>query len=65
MTTEELRTRLPRDVTPGESMRLFVHVRSFAKPGSYILRICLVQEFVAWFDDYKTGFSDIDITVTN
>lgn len=65
LTTEELRTRLPRDVTPGESMRLFVHVRSFAKPGSYILRICLVQEFVAWFDDYKTGFSDIDITVTN
>lgn len=65
LTTEELRTQLPRDVAPGESMRIFVHVRSFAKPGGYILRICLVQEFVAWFEDYQTGFSDIHITVAN
>ncbi|MFZ5483254.1 MAG: Wzt carbohydrate-binding domain-containing protein [Pseudomonadota bacterium] len=60
---EGLRTRLPRDVGPGESLRLFVHVRTPSQAGAYKLRICLVQEYVAWFDDHQTGYLDLDFTV--
>ncbi|MFZ5483253.1 MAG: Wzt carbohydrate-binding domain-containing protein [Pseudomonadota bacterium] len=63
MESDSLRTRLPRDVGPGETLRASVHARSPAQSGHHVLRVCLIQEYVAWFDDHRTGFADVDVVV--
>lgn len=63
LATEDLRTVLPRDIGANESMNLFVHVRTLPTPGKYTLRVCLVQEFVAWFDDHQTGYADFEMVI--
>jgi len=49
-----LRTPLPRDLKPGESVNLKAAIQAPAKPGRYILEVTLVQEGEAWFPD-KNG----------
>ena len=48
---EGARSRLPRAIPPGESMTCRVGVTAPSTPGEYDLRLTLVQEGVAWFDD--------------
>ncbi len=48
---EALRTRLPHTLVPGRPASCRMKVRAPARPGKYHLRITLVQEHVAWFDD--------------
>jgi hypothetical protein len=45
------RSRLPRDVPTGVSAEVATRIPVPAKPGAYRLRITVVQEGVAWFDD--------------
>lgn len=42
---------LPRSLPPGESTEVTFDVIAPREPGSYILRLTLVQETVFWFDD--------------
>jgi hypothetical protein len=44
------RTRLPRDIQPNESVRLWATVKTPSTPNDYTLVLTLVQEFVGWFD---------------
>jgi hypothetical protein len=44
-----VRTPLPRDLKPGESLDLTAVVKAPEKPGKYEIRFDLVQEAVAWF----------------
>jgi len=44
------RTPLPRDVPVGDTLRLAVRILPPPSPGRYVLRVTLVQENVAWFD---------------
>ncbi len=60
---EGLRTRLPRDLAPGQSVRIFVHVQAPSQPGHYRLRIAAVQEYVAWFDDRDGGCLELPLDV--
>jgi hypothetical protein len=50
-----IRTPLPRAVHPQSSLQLKVKVQVPGEPGEYTLRITLVQELVAWFDDLDAG----------
>jgi O-antigen ligase/polysaccharide polymerase Wzy-like membrane protein len=45
------RTRLPRDIGPGEAVALEAEVQAPAAPGSYRLGWDMVQERVSWFSD--------------
>jgi hypothetical protein len=44
------RSLLPGDVRPGESLRMRLRVLAPPAAGTYDLRVTLVQEGVAWFD---------------
>ena len=46
---EGVRTPLPHDVRPGESVTVDAIVQAPPKPGDYLLEWDLVQERVAWF----------------
>ena len=46
-----LRTPLPHDLSPGESVRLNAAVQAPDQPGRYMLEVTLVQEGVAWFPE--------------
>jgi hypothetical protein len=46
-----LRTPLPRDLNPGESVTLRVAICAPEKAGEHVLHVTLVQEGVAWFSD--------------
>jgi acetolactate synthase-1/2/3 large subunit len=48
---EALRTRLPHTLVPGTPAACRLRLRAPALPGQYRLRITLVQEHVAWFDE--------------
>lgn len=52
---EGLRTTLPRALPPGEDLNVMIRVQAPAVPGEYELRVTMVQEFVAWFDDLDGG----------
>jgi len=45
------RTRLPQSIAPSTSAECYLGLRTPATPGVYELRVTLVQEGVAWFDD--------------
>ena len=45
------RTPLPRNLAPGESVRLKMNIETPARPGRYVIEVTLVQEAVAWFDE--------------
>lgn len=46
-----IRTPLPRDLAPGESVPLNVAIQPPDQPGVYRLEVTLVQEGVAWFPE--------------
>lgn len=56
---------LPADIAPGQSAVVSVPVTSPEQLGSYILRIDLVQEGVAWFSGQGVAPRDFAINVTN
>ncbi|MGO9952256.1 MAG: Wzt carbohydrate-binding domain-containing protein [Dissulfurispiraceae bacterium] len=45
-----LRTKLPRSLAPGESVRHFMVVKAPEVVGKALLQLTLIQEHVAWFD---------------
>jgi len=45
------RTRLPQSIAPSTSAKCYLGLRAPAEPGVYELRVTLVQEGVAWFDE--------------
>jgi 2-polyprenyl-3-methyl-5-hydroxy-6-metoxy-1,4-benzoquinol methylase len=46
-----LRTPLPRPLYSGDHENLMLSVRAPAEPGSYLLEISLVEEYVKWADE--------------
>jgi hypothetical protein len=50
-----LRTPLPRDLGPGESVTLRATIQVPEKAGAYLLQMTMVQEAVAWFSDSDGG----------
>jgi len=59
-----LRTPLPRDLKPGESVDLKAVVQAPAKPGRYILEVTLVQERWAWFPEKNGAKLVLPVTVS-
>lgn len=49
--SDGLRTPLPNDVAPGESVSLNASIRAPQRAGKYTLDVTLVQEGVAWFPE--------------
>jgi len=58
-----LRTKLPGDLNPGESVTLKALIRSPESPGEYLLQVTLVQEGVAWFSDLGGGQISLPVSV--
>ena len=48
---DDVRTALPHDLAPGESMEIGINPEAPRKPGRYILEFDMVQESVRWFAD--------------
>lgn len=60
-----VRSRLPRDIAPGETIRVVAFVRAPQRAGALRLRWTLVQEGVAWFDGIDTASAaTMDVLVT-
>jgi len=59
-----LRTPLPRDLKPGESVDLKAAIQAPAKPGRYILEVTLVQERWAWFPEKNGAKLVLPVTVS-
>jgi hypothetical protein len=58
-----LRTPLPRDLSPGESVTLRATIQAPEKAGQYLLHMTMVQEAVAWFSDNDRGHVLIPVSV--
>jgi hypothetical protein len=58
-----LRTPLPSDLNPGESLTLRAAIHAPEKPGEYVLHVTLVQEGVAWFSEKDGGQLLIPVSV--
>jgi hypothetical protein len=58
------RTPLPRDIQPGEEVTLNAKIQAPNRPGDYTLRLTMVQERVAWFENYGAQPLDISVKVT-
>jgi hypothetical protein len=56
-----LRTPLPRDLKPGESVTLRATIRAPEKAGEYLLHVTMVQEGVAWFSESDGGQLSIPV----
>ena len=59
-----LRTPLPRDLKPAESVDLKAAIQAPAKPGRYILEVTLVQERSAWFPEKNGAKLVLPVTVS-
>ena len=59
-----LRTALPHDLAPGETLALAAHVRAPAKVGTYVLQWDLVQEDVIWFSERGSAVAEVKAQVT-
>lgn len=57
------RTVLPRELKAGESVNVQATIKSPDQPGEYILRLSMVQEHVAWFDDRGAKALNLPVTV--
>jgi hypothetical protein len=57
------RTPLPAPLAPGGSVVLRLEVEAPTIGGSYLLRLSMVQEHVAWFDARGGHPLDLPITV--
>jgi SAM-dependent methyltransferase len=54
---------LPRDVAPGEAVELEARVHLPGRVGRYVLRLDLVDEKVAWFEQCGSSTVDVDLVV--
>lgn len=61
---EGLRTALPGDLGPGQSMRVLATLRAPAAQGSYLLVWDMVQENVSWFSLKSAAYARIPVRVT-
>jgi cephalosporin hydroxylase/glycosyltransferase involved in cell wall biosynthesis len=57
-----LRTPIPEELPEGQPVMLVMNVQTPASAGRFRLRLTLVQEAVAWFED--RGFEPLDLEVT-
>jgi len=55
------RTALPRDVYPGDTLDVDMKLKAPRRNGDYVLRVTLVQEGVAWFEE--RGATPLDVRV--
>jgi hypothetical protein len=53
LVADGLRTQLPEDVKPGQSVAIALHVKVPDVTGRLVLTTSLIQEYVAWFMDRK------------
>ncbi len=58
-----MRTKLPSDLQPGQTVTLQAQVQSPPDGGSYQLRFDLAQEGVAWFSSKGTPTGNVNATV--
>ena len=58
----DLRTLMPRDILPNETVELTAAVRAPTKPGTYTLKWDMVHEYVTWFE--TQGSPTLNVTVT-
>jgi hypothetical protein len=56
-----LRTSLPGDFPSGKEAVIRMKIQALGSPGRYILRITLVHERTAWFEDY--GMKPVDMWI--
>ncbi len=56
-----LRTHLPHDLRPSETLLLNAAIQAPPRPGNYLLQISLVQEAVAWF--HEKGGATVELPV--
>jgi ubiquinone/menaquinone biosynthesis C-methylase UbiE len=59
---EGLRSPIPREMQPNDEVTVITKLRTPAAPGNYILRVCSMQEYVAWHDD---NYLDIPLSVSS
>lgn len=58
------RTKLPTSLMPGDERQMEATIVAPSAAGRYVLRLTLVQEGVAWFDDARSSaFDDVEVTV--
>jgi hypothetical protein len=50
---EGLRSFLPRDVAPGESVEVRLEIATPKEPGDYLLELDALRERLAWFSDRR------------
>jgi hypothetical protein len=58
-----IRTSLPHDLRPGETVSLKAGVVPPSLPGHYVLHLTMVQEGVDWFDSVAGDASEMSIEV--
>lgn len=59
-----IRTELPHDLAPEESISLNATIQAPNQVGDFRLRLTMVQEAVAWFETARAQPLDIPVTVT-
>jgi hypothetical protein len=64
LVSEGTRTALPKDLAPGESVVLNALVQTPPSAGNFTLRLTMVKEDVAWFDERGARTLDLPVTVT-
>jgi len=57
------RTALPHDVSPGQSIVLYPTVEAPAEVGDFVLRLTMLQEGVAWFDNQGGQPLDVPMSI--
>lgn len=57
------RTALPMDIEAGESVNIRALIKAPERPGNYILRMTMVQEFVAWFDHRGAKVLNVPVVI--
>lgn len=60
-----VRTILPWELNPGDSVALNTEIKTPGQAGSYSLTLTMVQELVAWFSDKDAESPKIPIAVTS
>ena len=58
------RGELPRDVAPGDEVRVVVQLHAPDQPGTYIVEFDMVAEHVTWFEDYGPGTARHQLVVS-
>lgn len=57
------RTALPMDIEAGGSANVRALIKAPERPGNYILRMTMVQEFVAWFDHRGAKVLNVPVVI--